>query len=498
MPGRSHRSDRSSRPAAYRDQGVNAALLIAEIANGVLQSAEGLGHAGRLPQLPLRQVCYCLYLDPPFNSNANYAAPIGSKTAGAAFKDTWGLDDINLAWHGEIKAEYPGLYDLLQATRTIHGDSMMNYLIYMAIRLMEMKRLLKDSGSVYLHCDPTASHYLKLLMGAIFGMGQFRTDISWKRSSAHNDTRQGRKQHGRIHDVLLFYTKTDQWVWNSIYTDYDEDYINRFYPHTEPETGRRYALGDLTGPGGAAKGNPSYEVLGVTRYWRYSQDKMDALLAEGRIVQKSPGSVPRYKRYLDEMSGVLIQDLWTDLRPVQAHAKERQGYPTQKPVALLRRIIQASSNPGDMILDPFCGCATACIAAASDNRQWVGIDISSKAADLVQSRMQDELGLFFTGTHRTDIPKRTDLGKVIPYNDARNKKYLYGEQGGFCLGCQEHFQARHLTIDHIIPRAKGGTDHISNLQLLCGSCNTIKGTKTQEELIVALTDKGYIKRKMAA
>ena len=205
-----------------------------------------------------------------------------------------------------------------------------------------------------------------------------------------------------------------------------------------------------------------------------------------------------YKRYLDEMRGIPLQDMWADLSPINSQAKERQGYPTQKPLALLERIIQASSNQDDTILDPFCGCATACVAAEKLGRQWVGIDISSKAADLVQSRMQEELGLFFQGAHRTDVPKRTDLGKVIPYNDAKNKRYLYGEQGGYCNGCEAHFELRYFQVDHIIPRAKGGTDHISNLQLLCGPCNTLKGTKSQAELLVLLTDKGWIKRKMAA
>ena len=174
------------------------------------------------------------------------------------------------------------------------------------------------------------------------------------------------------------------------------------------------------------------------------------------------------------------------------------GYPTQKPLALLRRIINASAPEGGTILDPFCGCATACIAAEQRGRQWIGIDISPKAADLVRVRMRNELGLFYAGAHRTDIPERTDLGRVPTYNCADNRKYLYGEQGGYCNGCEEHFAPRHLQVDHIVPRAKGGTDHISNLQLLCGACNSTKGTKTQEELLVLLTDKGWIKRKKAA
>ena len=174
----------------------------------------------------------------------------------------------------------------------------------MAVRLLAMRRVLSPTGSIYLHCDDTASHYLKLVMDAIFGQQNFRTEVIWKRTSAHNDTKQGRKQPGRIHDVLLFYTKGESWTWHPVYTDYDKGYVDRFYKHVEPQTGRRYRLGDLTGPYGAAKGNPYYEVMGVSRHWRYSQKHMEALIDEGRVVQTRPGAVPAYKRYLDEMPGV--------------------------------------------------------------------------------------------------------------------------------------------------------------------------------------------------
>ena len=211
------------------------------------------------------------------------------------------------------------------------------------------------------------------------------------------------------------------------------------------------------------------------------------------------------KQYLDESPGVPLSNTWTDIKQLYGSAgwfpgtqKEIIGYPTQKPLALLDRIIRASSNPGDMIIDPFCGCATACIAAELEGRQWVGIDISDKAAELVEDRMIREVGLFYQDAHRTDIPQRTDLGKIIRYNDISNKRYLYGEQGGYCNGCEHHFELRHFAVDHIIPKARGGTDHISNLQLLCGSCNSIKGAKSHEELLVLLTDKGWIKRKKAA
>ncbi len=420
-----------------------------------------------------------IYLDPPFNSKANYAAPIGSKAAGAAFKDTWTLSDVDAEWINLIEAKHPALYRVLLAAMTSSDKS---YLAYMAARLLEMRRVLKPTGSLYLHCDPTMSHYLKLVMDAIFGRSEFRTEIAWKRTSSHSDGTQGRKQYGRIRDVILFYSMGKEWTWNPQFMPYDKSYLDRFYRHVEPSTGRRFTLGDLTGPGGAAKGNPQYEVLGVTRFWRYSRERMEQLIDEGRVVQTAPGRAPRYKRYLDEMPGVPLQDLWSDIPPVSPAARERIGYPTQKPIALLERIISASSNQGDMILDPFCGCATACIAAQAKNREWVGIDISPKAAELVRQRMRDELGMFYKGAHRTDVPRRTDLGKLERYNSKNNRKKLYGEQGGHCAGCATHFEPRHFDVDHIIARAKGGTDHIENLQLLCGSCNSIKGDRGMEYL----------------
>ena len=213
-----------------------------------------------------------IYLDPPFNSNRNYSAPVGSSAAGAAFKDTWTLSDLDVAWMGLIADEEPAIYQTLVAAGLTNGKGMQSYLCMMAVRLLEMRRVLKDTGSVYLHCDPTASHYLKLIMDAVFGGDNYRSEIIWKRTGAHSDTRQGRRQHGRVHDVILFYTKGQQWTWNPIYTEYDREYIENFYRYVEPETDRRYRLDNLTGPGGAAKGNPQYEVMGVTRYWRYSKE----------------------------------------------------------------------------------------------------------------------------------------------------------------------------------------------------------------------------------
>ncbi len=442
-----------------------------------------------------------IYLDPPFNSNRDYAAPVGSEAAGAAFKDTWTLSDVDEAWHGEVAEREPAIYDVILAAGTTHGKGMKAYLVMMAVRLLEMRRVLKSSGSLYLHCDPTASHYLKMLLDAVLGPSRFRNEIAWKRTSSHSDGAQGRKQYGRVRDLILFYSRDQEgWTWNPQFAPYDQSYIDRFYRHVESGTGRRYQLGDLTGPGGAAKGNPEYEVMGVTRFWRYSRERMQQLIDEGRVVQSDTGSVPRYKRYLDEMTGVPLQDLWTDIPPIGARAAERVGYPTQKPLKLLERIIVASSNEGDVVLDPFAGCATACVAAERLRRQWVGIDLSPLAAKLVKSRLEDsstwrhvaaderQRDLYYDVHHRTDIPHRTDLGDLPNYRTHRHT--LYGRQEGSCAGCGVLFPFRNMTADHIVPQSKGGSDHIDNLQLLCGACNSMKGAGSQEQFIARLKDVG--------
>lgn len=361
-------------------------------------------------------------LDPPFNSNANYAAPIGSQAAGAEFKDTWSLSDIDSEWINLIASKHAALYRVLLATMT---DSDKAYLVYMAARLLECKRVLKAHGTIYLHCDPTMSHYLKLVMDAIFGRGNFRNEIIWhyRRWTGMS------KRFQRLHDILLFYSKSSDFRFNVLYDPYTEKSLKR-------------------------KENFHTRIKGD-----------DVFVTS-----------------VDER-GVRAGDVWI-IPVLNSQAKERTGYPTQKPLALYRRVIEASSQPGDMVLDPFCGCATTCIAAQDLGRQWAGIDVAGKAIELTKMRLREELGLFAAPIHRTDIPKRTDLGKLPP--PTSHKKALYGEQAGNCEGCGEHFQIQHLEIDHIVPRSKGGTDHIENLQLLCGACNRIKGNRGMEYLRMKL------------
>jgi DNA modification methylase len=378
------------------------------------------------PYIPSESVDL-IYLDPPFNSRQDYnvlfAEKDGSRSASqiTAFKDTWEWNEEAARAYEEVVEGGGRVAETMRAFRTLLGGSdMLAYLAMMAPRLMELRRVLKETGSIYLHCDPTASHYLKLLMDSVFGASMFRTEIIWKRSSAHSDGKQGRKQHGRIHDTILFYSKGSDWTWNPVYTEYDASYTDKFYRHIEPDTGRRYTLGDLTGPGGAKKGNPSFEILGVTRFWRYSQSKVDQMLRDGRIVQSEPGKVPRYKRYLDEMEGVPLQDVWNDIPPIGAQAQERLGYPTQKPEALLERILRASSNEGDVVLDPFCGCGTTIQVAQKLNRHWIGIDITHLAIGLIKTRLDNAFGRDLRKTYQvigepTDVAGAAQLAKESPY-----------------------------------------------------------------------------------
>jgi DNA modification methylase len=364
-----------------------------------------------------------VYLDPPFNSNANYNvlfAEHGTRAAAQiqAFEDTWEWNEESAATYQETVERGGEVANALMSFRTLIGTSdMLAYLSMMAPRLVELHRVLKPTGSLYLHCDPTASHYLKLLLDAVFGAPNFRNEIVWKRTSAHSDSRQGSRQFGRVSDSILFYACSDANTWNQQYVPYDLSYVDRDYRRVDPD-GRRYRIDNLQGPGGEAKGNPRYEFLGVTRWWRYNEEKMQQLYEQGRVIQTRPGAVPQYKRYLDEMPGVPVQNIWTDIPLINNRSKEMLGYPTQKPLALLERIVAASSNPGDVVLDPFCGCGTAIDASQELSRRWIGIDITHLSIGLIKHRLTDRYGPEIAKTYKVvGEPTTADDAAVLARED---------------------------------------------------------------------------------
>jgi hypothetical protein len=371
---------------------------------------------------------------------------------------------------------------------------MMAYLTMMANRLLELQRVLKLAGSLYLHCDPTASHYLKIVLDGVFGKENFRTEISWKRQSAHNDAKQGRKQYGNVRDIIFFYTKSSDWKWRWLYTSYSEEYVTKFYRHVEPGTGRLYQLGDLTAPGGSApeKGNPYFEFLGVKRYWRFTQENMETMYKAGKIIQTKPGAVPRHKRYLDEAPGVGLQNDWNDIHP--ASGNESLGYQTQKPLALLERIIEASSNEGDVILDPFCGCGTAVHAAQKLKRRWIGIDITHLAISLVEDRLRHAFpGIKFQvrGTPK-DLESARDLARRDKYEfqwwvcSLLKARPYQGKKRGADTGIDGliHFQD-HKTHKKIVVSVKAG-EHVS-VPMIRDLGHVVNREKASIGLFVTLT-----------
>lgn len=361
-----------------------------------------------------------VYLDPPFNSNATYnvlfAEQDGRQAASQikAFEDTWRWDQGAERSYQETVEAGGDVSRALQAFRALLGESnMMAYLAMMAPRLVELRRVLKPTGSIYLHCDPTASHYLKLLMDAVFGPGMFRNEIAWKRTSAHSDSR----VFGKAHDVLLYYTRGADFVNHKQFQPYDEEYVRTHYRFSD-ESGRRFRTSDLTA-GGLSGGGYTYEWKGVVREWRCPPERMAEWDTQGRIRYTRNGTA-EYIRYLDEMPGMPAQDVWHDIAPINARAAERLGYPTQKPEALLDRIIKASSNEGDLVLDPFCGCGTAITVAHKLKRRWIGIDITHLAVNLMKYRLQDTFGEAVKAEYDvigepTDIAGAEQLAGEDPY-----------------------------------------------------------------------------------
>lgn len=381
-----------------------------------------------------------IYLDPPFNSSASYnvlfKAPsgAGSQAQIEAFEDTWHWNiHAEQAFDETIKSGNTDAASLLMAIRSALGDNdLMAYLAMMAVRLIELHRVLKPTGSLYLHCDPTASHYLKTLLDAIFGPTNFLNEVIWKRTHAHGSA----KRYGPVHDVLLFYARSSEYIWTNPRMPHAEGYVEKHFRTTDEATGELFAPITLTGSGvrHGESGKPwkGTDPTNVGRHWALPgaimeelgisggtvQDRLDALDAAGRVFwPKSEDGTPRLKWFVSDLKGMAVPDVWVDISPISAQAKERLGYPTQKPLELLERIVAASSNDGDLVLDPFCGCGTATHAAEKLKRRWIGIDITHLAIGLIERRLKDAFPGITFEVHGTpkDFSGAEDLAKRDKY-----------------------------------------------------------------------------------
>jgi site-specific DNA-methyltransferase (adenine-specific) len=371
-----------------------------------------------------------IYLDPPFNSNSGYnvlfrsASGAGADASIEAFDDTWTWGQASreamLDIAGGTNRRLAVMVDAMH--RAIGENPLMAYLAMMAVRLVELHRVLKPTGSLYLHCDSTASHYLKLMLDAVFGAHNFLNEITWKRTTAHSDG----TRYGRNTDIVLFFRKAEPHVWHHQFTGYDEDYAARF--RQVDADGRRWMDDNLTAKG-LSGGGYTYAYKGVTSLWRMPLATMERLDAEGRLHFTRTGGI-RLKRYLDEAKGLPVQALWTDIPPLNSQAQERLGYPTQKPRALLERIIAASSNPGDLVLDPFCGCGTAVDAAQKLGRHWIGIDVTHLAIGMIEDRMRQ--GYPDVGFETIGVPRDLASAERLAHDDPHQfQQWVAWQVGGF-------------------------------------------------------------------
>lgn len=388
-----------------------------------------------------------IYLDPPFKSNQDYNILYKTLTGkpvpeqAEAFCDTWEMDaekkalaermPVILRDYG-VQDYYAEFWRLWIKALSKTQPHLLSYLTYMVRRILHMKVLLKSTGSIYLHCDPTASHYIKIMMDAIFGHNNFRSEIIWKRTSAHSSA----KRYGPVHDVILFYTKSDKYTWNRLYQPYEDRYVEQFYTHVDDD-GRRWRRSDLTGAGirHGETGEPwrGIDVTAKGRHWAYPPSVLEEMDKEGKIHWPAKkGGMPMLKRYLEEQPGVPLQDVWTDVTPMHNLAKERLGYPTQKPIELLKRIIETSSNPGDVIFDPFCGCGTTIYAAHETGREWVGCDIAILAIRLVKEVLRERYRLAESAYKVEGIPASAEQAIVL-FESSRTQFQTWAVEraGGF-------------------------------------------------------------------
>jgi DNA modification methylase/5-methylcytosine-specific restriction endonuclease McrA len=471
--------------------------------------------------------------DPPFKKQRGFFSDAGGYDDRWTWqKDILGLDrrgngiaENHDDWIDQIQNDWSRAWSVIEAARTVYGDDMGAFLCWLGVRLMEMRRILRDNGSIYLHIDHTAHAWVKALMDSVFGIANFKSEIVWRRTTSHSDA----KGLGSVHDSILFYTKSSESTWNPIFQPLDPEYVENYYRYKDPD-GRRFMSADLSGAGPGPKrnfGERGEIAPPKDRHWMHDDAGITRLLLENRIFWTRNG-VPRLKVYLDERPGTPADDVWVDILPLRSWHKERRGYPTQKPLALYERIIQASSNPGDIVLDPFCGCATTPVAAERLGRQWVGMDIWEKAYTEITNRLREynilvddteQEGQFndngmlqFTEYRLTlidnrekgeEFPARTDDNEVAapslnlkrrrptePWqqlsnalmrrilNVAQQRNGLVG-----CAGCGRLLEPDFFHLDHISPKSQGGENYITNRILICAPCNSRKSdTKTLKGL----------------
>ena len=446
--------------------------------------------------------------DPPFNKGRDFHATPDSLAAGAKFQDRWSWErDVHQEWVDQITDDHPKLMEAIESARYAHSDSMGAFMCFMAVRLLAMRRVLKSTGSIYLHCDPTASHYLKAVMDAIFGWQNFRNEIIWKRSANPKGSQHEMGRFSPFTDTILYYgrsgaTKIDL---DAIRIPLTPGELAKKYPY-EDEQGH-YADGPiLRSQGMGNRPNLVYTYKGFTpgpAGWRMNRDVLEEIDKKGNLAWTRTGGVRRKLRPSDIEKGRPVGSLWDDIPPINSQAQERTGYPTQKPLALYERIVKASSNEGDIVLDAFAGCATTLVAAERLKRQWVGMDIWDNAKAVVLERLEREglIGkgrqahqgnLFAKDIHFTSaLPTRTDDGETAApflrvkqrvkepegpkWTRAQMYEHLLEQEGSVCQGCDRTFDdPRYLELDHNTPRSDGGLNHISNRILLCGPCNRLK------------------------
>ena len=422
-----------------------------------------------------------IYLDPPFNSKRLYSAPVGSKAAGAEFKDTWTWQDVSKERLDELVGLYPQLARYIASVGAIHSKAMQAYLMYMTQRIVEMHRVLKPTGSLYLHCDPTASHYLKVVLDRVFGSRNFRNEITWKRYTGSKTRSLKPTTLGASKDCILVYAKNKTSYIRGESILLKSDALDAKFKLTD-DKGPYYLRSAFNPKGLDARPNQCFEYKGFApphpSGWVCTQPTLEQMDALGEVVFEY-GKQPRRKQR--PRGGVVPSDIWDDIPPTSA--TESTGYPTQKPLELLERIVLASTDEGDVVLDPFCGCATTMVAASKLKRGWIGIDVSDTAAMLVTERLKN-LDMFSRGAFDVlhDPPIRTDK-QLTKMTTAQARPILLRENRLYeCPGCGQKHRRNQMDVDHIRPKAAGGVDALENYQVLCHHCNILKGKNTMAYL----------------